>query len=47
MIYGCYFYNVGYTKHFDTRAAAEEYGLKSGFQYTIIEILEAEAELDD
>jgi len=47
MIYGCYFYNMDYTKHFDTRAAAEECGLKSGFQYTIIELLEAEAELDD
>jgi hypothetical protein len=38
MRYLCYFYNFDYSREFDNRAAAEECGLESGFQYTIIEI---------
>lgn len=36
MRYLCYFYNIGFSREFDTRAAAEEYGLKAGFEYTVV-----------
>jgi len=36
MRYLCYFYNFDYYREFDTRAAAEEYGQRSGFQYTVV-----------
>ena len=42
MRYGCYLYNFDLTYWFDTKAQAEEYGLRSGFQYTVVEICEDE-----
>jgi hypothetical protein len=42
MKYGCYLYNFDLTYWFDTKAQAEEYGLRSGFQYTVVEIYEDE-----
>jgi len=42
MKYGCYLYNFDLTYWFDTKAQAEEYGQKSGFQYTVVEICEDE-----
>jgi hypothetical protein len=44
MMYGCYFYNFELTRYFDTKAEAEEYGQRSGFQYTVVEIYENEQE---
>lgn len=37
-MYGCYFYNIGYTVHFDSYDEAYSYGSKSGFQFSIIDI---------
>lgn len=37
MIYGTYFYNMDLTHWFSTRDEAEEYGRKSGFQWTLVE----------
>ena len=42
MRYGCYLYNFDLTYWFDTKAQAEEYGLRSGFQYVVVEICEDE-----
>ena len=36
-MFGCHMINFNYTVHFDTFEEALAYGLKSGFQFTIIE----------